>query len=242
MSRLSAAAVVRWACWSLCLLLVAGAANAAPGAAEPPKIASSVVAPPLSVLDDLVWPTATPTAVPAVAPTPTPTPAPAPAATPTPVPRAAPAPVPSRPPQPQPTPAPQPRVYADAAAAAAVYALTTELRAKSGLPPLALNSALASAADGYAATLAANDWFAHEGPDGSTLTSRVEAAGYSGWTYLSENLYQGFYKEAAESIVQVWTENPGHYSNMTGRQISETGVACYVSGDVRWCVQDFGGR
>ena len=247
MSRIPAAAVIRWACWCLCLLFVAWAGSATPGAAEGRGVASSVAQPPLRVLDQLLWPTSTPEVAPAVVPTatpsPTPTPVPSPAPTATPTPRPAPAPAPPPPePEPTPPPAPQPTIYADAAAAAAVYALTNELRADNGLPALARQAALDTAADGFAATLAANDWFAHEGPDGSTLRSRAEAAGYLGWVYLAENLYRGFYGDAAENIVQAWAESPGHYSNMVGQQITEIGVACYVSGDTRWCVQDFGAR
>ena len=249
MSRLPAAAVLRWACWCLCLLLVAWAASATPGAAEPRAVASSVFAPPLRALDDLLWPTSTPEAMPEVVPTPAPSPTATPA--PSPLPTPSPAPQPAReptqpPPRPEPPPVPSPapplQGRADPEVAAAVYALTNELRAENNLPPLAHNGALDGSANGYAAILAANDWFAHEGPDGSTIKSRAEAAGYSGWRYLSENLYRGFYGDSAESIVQAWVDSPGHYSNMLGEQITEIGVACYVNGDLRWCVQDFGDR
>ena len=243
MSRLPAAAI-RWARWGLCLLFVALAGNASPGAAEPRAVASSVIAPPLETFDHLLWPTSTPEAEPTMAPTlapsPTPTPVPPPAPTATPAPEPTPTPRPE--PPPVPSPALPPTVYADRAAAAAVYALTNELRAESRLPALAHNSALDGSANGYAAVLATNDWFAHDGPDGSTLRSRAEAAGYSGWKYLSENLYRGFYGDAAERIVRAWVNSPGHYSNMLGEQITEIGVACYVNGDFRWCVQDFGDR
>ena len=253
MSRLPATAVLRLACWCLCLLFVAWAGNVTPGAAEQRAAASSVFAPPLRALDDLLWPTSTPEAVPAVVPsaTPSPTPTPVPALAPTATPAPQPVPEPARPPprptprpepEPTPAPAPQARGYADPATAAAVYALTNELRVENGLPALALNSALDSAAGRYAASLAENDWFAHEGPDGSTLMSRAEAAGYSGWSYLAENLYRGFYGDAAERIVHAWAESPGHYSNMLGQQITEIGVGCYISGELRWCVQDFGDR
>jgi uncharacterized protein YkwD len=249
MSRIPAAAVIRWACWGLCLLFVAWAGSATPGAAEGRGVASSVIEPPIRALDELLWPTSTPEPAPAVVPTatpsPTPTPVPSPAPTATPTPRPAPAPAPPPPPpEPVPTPSRAPRrpVYADLAAAAAVYSLTNELRADNGLPALARQSALDTAADGYAATLASYNWWAHQGPDGSTLVSRANAAGYAGWVYLAENLYRGFYGDAAESIVQAWAESPGHYSNMVGQQITEIGVACYVSGDTRWCVQDFGDR
>jgi len=110
------------------------------------------------------------------------------------------------------------------------------------VPPLARNSALDGSASSYAAVLATHDWFAHEGPDGSTLSSRAEVAGYSGWKYLSENLYRGFYGDAAARIVQAWVDSPGHYSNMMSLQNTEIGVGCYVNGDLRWCVQDFGDR
>src|SRR3990170_2346250 len=75
-------------------------------------------------------------------------------------------------PSPAPTPAPQPRGRADPAVAAAVYALTNEMRTNAGLTPLARNSALDGSAGSYAGVLGTNDWFAHEGPDGSTLASR----------------------------------------------------------------------
>ena len=251
MSRLPATAVLRLACWCLCLLFVAWAGNVTPVAAERRVVASSVIAPPLRALDDLLWPTSTPeaepTMVPTPAPSPTPTPVPslAPIATPTPQPVPEPAQPPPRPtprPEPEPTPAPAPPQPRTDATAAAIVTLTNQLRAQHGLPLLAVSYAIATAAQAYAETMAANDWFAHEGPDGSTLVSRVEAAGYSGWRYLAENLYRGFYGDAAERIVQSWAASPGHYSNMLGEQITEIGVGCYISGDLRWCVQDFGDR
>src|SRR3989304_10516261 len=55
MSRLPAAAVIRWACWCLCLLFVVWAGNASPVAAERRVVASSVIAPPIEALDDLLW-------------------------------------------------------------------------------------------------------------------------------------------------------------------------------------------
>src|SRR3970282_2475997 len=64
MSRLPATAVLRLACWCLCLLFVAGAGNPSPGAAAPRAVASSVFALPLSAIDDLLWPTSTPEAEP----------------------------------------------------------------------------------------------------------------------------------------------------------------------------------
>lgn len=116
------------------------------------------------------------------------------------------------------------------------------MRADHGLPPLTANSALTSAAQSYTKTMALNDWFSHTGPDGSTLPSRAEAAGYTGWSYLAENLYKGPAGDSAASIVQAWLNSPSHRSNILSPQAKEIGVGCYVSGGFRWCAQEFGAR
>lgn len=120
--------------------------------------------------------------------------------------------------------------------------MANDLRAQHGLPPLAVNDALAAAAQAHAETMARNDWFAHDGPDGSTLASRAQAAGYTGWSYLAENLYRGSYGEPAANIVQTWAASPAHLSAMLSDVVTEMGTGCYVSGEYRWCVQDFGAR
>jgi len=125
---------------------------------------------------------------------------------------------------------------------AAIITLANDLRAQHGLPPLAVNDALAAAAQAYAQTMATNDWLAHDGPDGSTLSSRAQAAGYTGWSYLAENLYHGFSGEPPANIIQMWTASPAHLSAMLSDAATEMGVGCYVSGDYRWCVQDFAAR
>ncbi len=148
------------------------------------------------------------------------------------------------PPSPQPSPPPSPPLPQPSGddPGAAIISLTNELRAQHGLPPLAVNGALATAAQTYAQTMAASDWFAHEGPDGSTPAYRAEAAGYTGWVYLAENLYRGPVGAPADSIVQMWIASPVHLSAMLSDTATEIGVGCEVSSDIRWCVQDFGAR
>ena len=126
--------------------------------------------------------------------------------------------------------------------AAAIVTLTNDLRAQHGLPPLAANGALTAAAQAYAETMAMNDWFAHDGPNGSTLASRIQASGYTDWSYLAENLYRGFYGDSPANIIQVWVASPAHHDAMLSDVATEIGVGCYVSGDYLWCVQDFGAR
>ncbi len=250
MSRIPASHLIRGASWCLSLLLLASFGGiTTPSAAEPETVASSVYAGPVSVLREFRPPQSvpiiTPTPEPTPEPTPTLTPSPTPTPTPAPVPPPAAAPAAQPPPTPAPTPPPPPpppQGYTDGAAAAAVVTLTNDLRAQYGLPPVVVNSALTAAAQAYAETMAENDWFAHEGPDGSTSASRVVAAGYTGWSYLAENLYQGFYGEAPALIIQTWAASPAHLSSMLSQQAAEIGVGCYVSGDFRWCVQELGAR
>jgi len=219
MPNVLASNVLRGAGWCLALLLLASLGGVSLSAAEPQPVASSTYARPVGVLQQVSRPDSVPVLTSTPAPTPAPTPIPPPTAAPAPQPASQPAPPPA--PQPATTltpspapPPPPPQRYADAEAAAAIVTLTNDLRAQHGLPPLTANGALAAAAQAYAETMATNNWLAHDGPDGSTLSSRAEAAGYSGWSYLAENLYRGFYGDSLANIVQVWAASPAHLNAM----------------------------
>lgn len=267
MPQIPVSNILHIAGWCLVLLLLASLGGVSSSAAEPQPVASSVYSAPAAVLqevrppDSVLGPTPTPVPTQTPRPTPAPTPTPSPKPTPTPVPPPTTEPAPQSASEPAPSPAlqaaiaptpaptlaptpppPPPQRYADTETATAILALTNDLRAQYGLPPLAANGALAAAAQAYAETMAANDWFAHNGPDGSTLSSRVTASGYTGWSYLSENLYRGYYGESAASIIQAWVASATHLHAMLSVSATEIGVGCYVSGDYRWCVQDFGAR
>ncbi len=56
-------------------------------------------------------------------------------------------------------------------------------------PPLALNANLIAAARGHSQDMVANDFQGHTGSNGSTVTTRINATGYTGWTVLAENVY-----------------------------------------------------
>jgi uncharacterized protein YkwD len=126
--------------------------------------------------------------------------------------------------------------------AAQVLAQTNDLRARNGLPPLKANAALTTAAQNYAQTMAASNWFDHKGPDGSTFDQRDEAAGYTGWTYLSEVLYRGPLSDTAVAIVQAWAGSPSHLSAILSAYPNEIGVGCYVLEDRRYCAEEIGAR
>ena len=249
-------------CLSLSLLLFAIPSTGIrpPGSrpsphAEPPVARLQAISQPQPALEPTAvatpLPTPSPTRAPTVDPLPTPLPTPPPAAAPDPTPPPPPAlpPLPVPPPSPAPPPppllllaAPSLQTFSDTLTAATLVSLSNDLRVSKGLPPLIPNPALTSAAANYAQQLALNDWFSHVGPDGSTMVSRVETAGYTGWTHLAENLYRGPSGDSPSAIMVVWTNSAPHLSSILSPQATEIGVGCHISNGWRWCVQEFGSR
>jgi uncharacterized protein YkwD len=119
-----------------------------------------------------------------------------------------------------------------AAVADATLCLLNGQRADHGLPPLALNAKLTDASARYAADLVAGSYFSHTGRDGSTVTSRLTAAGYitpdGGW-HIGENLAWGTGALATPgSIVQAWMNSEGHRDNILNADYREIGVGIVV--------------
>ena len=165
-------------------------------------------------------------------PSPTPPPPPPPTAPPpadTPVP-----PPPPPPPAPTSTPVPPPAPrdgrlnagsgYYDYGFEAEVLALVNQQRSQRGLGPLSIEPRLEQAAKGYAKVLADFDWFSHTGPDGSTLVSRVEAAGFPFTVQVGEVLAWGSNGWPPDDIVQAWMDSPSHYEQIMGAVYTRAGV------------------
>ncbi len=192
------------------------------------------------------------------------TPSPTPTCTPTPKP---PEPTPSPTPEPPPTrtaPAqttvvvPEiPAPTADAPAGAAqppscprpanacgqrLIPLINQVRAQSGLPPLAESPLLNADAQQYADFIASRSILSHTA-DGRTLDQRAEAAGYTGWKALGENLAGGY--DTPEQAVAAWLASPGHHDIIMSPSYTETGVGCAwnaASPYGSFWVQEFGAR
>jgi len=136
----------------------------------------------------------------------------------------------------------------DLAFAEAIFELTNEARLANGLSLLAEQPALVAAAQEYADLHAqiSPDHLDH-GLNGSTLGSRAEAEGYTGWTFLAENLVWSSFAPplSPAEVVQQWLASPPHRANLLNPTVNETGVGCHVSAaqrPFRICVQDFGAR
>ena len=105
--------------------------------------------------------------------------------------------------------------------------LNAERRAH-GLKKLRTNGRLRHAATGYARFMVKRDFFAHEGPGGSTPLSRIRRTRYlhgaRAWA-IGENLAWGTGSFATpRSTVRAWMNSPGHRANILNGSFREIGI------------------
>jgi uncharacterized protein YkwD len=111
----------------------------------------------------------------------------------------------------------------------AVLCLINRVRAEHDIAPLSTTAALDSAAEGHAAELIADDYFAHVSPSGETPVDRIRTTGYipnsSVGYVIGENLAWGTYTLATpQAIVAAWVASPGHLANILESQYHDTGI------------------
>ena len=117
------------------------------------------------------------------------------------------------------------------------------IRVQNGLAPLISRTQLTASAQSYAMAMATGKFFAHVSPTGSTLVTRNEAAGYTNWTFLEENLAAG--QTTVTAAVNAWMQSPTHRADILSPRVTDTGVGyVYVAGSPygHYWVQEFGTR
>jgi uncharacterized protein YkwD len=116
----------------------------------------------------------------------------------------------------------------DAGPAESVLAAVNAAREESGCAPLRVNSKLVAAAQGHARAMAEQNFFGHAGKNGSRLSSRVTAQGYS-YSTVAENIAAG--QKTAGQVVASWLKSAGHRRNILNCRLTETGVAMVYQPD-----------
>lgn len=89
-------------------------------------------------------------------------------------------------------------------------------------PPLTLSAMLNRAALIHSQDMAKNDFFEHQGSDGSKVGDRTSRVGYR-WRAVAENIAIG--AETAEIVVEGWLKSPGHCGNIMSPDYTEMGIA-----------------
>lgn len=101
-----------------------------------------------------------------------------------------------------------------------IASLINQERAKAGLPALSINPLLTNAAQAHAADMACSSRISHTGSDGSSVYSRVIAAGYSP-SYVEEIIYGGGGPQAAMTW---WMNDQIHRDAILKARSTEMGV------------------
>ncbi|MGW0770015.1 CAP domain-containing protein [Streptomyces sp. NPDC002676] len=124
-----------------------------------------------------------------------------------------------------------------------VIRLTNAERIKAGCQRLTSDSALTKAAQNHTTDMADHNFVGHTGSDGSSLVDRAQAAGYTGWSALAENVAGG--QTTAADVVKSWMNSPGHRANILNCSLRNIGVG-YVtkpgSTQGTYWTQDFGAK
>jgi uncharacterized protein YkwD len=137
---------------------------------------------------------------------------------------------------------------------AATLCLVNQVRGEHGLAALSENADLQSAAQEHSAEIVRDDDFAHDGPAGDTLLSRVRSSGYldgSNGYEIAENIAAGTLGLATPAaIVSSWVNSPGHLANILDPSYRDTGIAIDPEAPASLAegqagatyTEDFGGR
>lgn len=101
--------------------------------------------------------------------------------------------------------------------------LTNSKRKEYGLPPLSNSTELNAAATNKAEDMFAENYWAHNSPDGTTPWFFIKEAGYN-YVYAGENLARGF--SNSKDVVNAWmASNAGHRDNILSSNFKDVGFA-----------------
>ncbi|KAG3114132.1 hypothetical protein PI126_g24730, partial [Phytophthora idaei] len=124
--------------------------------------------------------------------------------------------------------------------APAMLAAVNKQRATKGLSALCLNKKLHAAAQRHSDDMAAKDYMAHDGSDGSTMSERITQAGYD-WNAVAENVAAG--QVDVDAVMVAWINSPEHLENIMGEAYTmfAPGYAFNKEGTYQhYWTQDFG--
>jgi uncharacterized protein YkwD len=117
---------------------------------------------------------------------------------------------------------------------ASIFCLINRERARNGLQPLSANGHLQSSAQGHSNEMINEDYFAHVGPNGLSVSDRMRAAGYIysrniGYD-IGENIAWGTLSLATpQEILEAWMASPDHRSNILDSNYRQTGIGIVAS-------------
>lgn len=120
-----------------------------------------------------------------------------------------------------------------------VVSLTNAERATAGLPPLAVDTLLTTAAQAHSDDMVARTFYSHTDPDGGQPWDRAAAAGSRRRT-IGENIACG--QRSPAEVVRGWMNSPGHRANILKPDFTHIGIGLAGGGKAgTYWTQLFGG-
>lgn len=101
-------------------------------------------------------------------------------------------------------------------------------RSRADCPPLAPNDQLLATAASHSRDMALNDYFSHDGQDGSKFYERILGSGYL-FSRAAENLAVG--AASAEQTVRLWMQSAPHRDNILNCDLQQTGIGYFFLED-----------
>ncbi|MFZ5820679.1 MAG: NBR1-Ig-like domain-containing protein [Chloroflexota bacterium] len=108
-----------------------------------------------------------------------------------------------------------------------IQSLINAERLDHGLPALGLSTPLSAAAQGHSIDMACNSLLSHSGSNGSTVSSRIAAAGYSA-SYSEEIIYAG---GDAQTAFAWWMNDAIHRDAILNPKSTEMGIGYAYAAD-----------
>ncbi|OEJ98989.1 hypothetical protein A8C32_07345 [Flavivirga aquatica] len=99
--------------------------------------------------------------------------------------------------------------------------LVNNLRAKNNRTPVYLNNKLNLSAKNHSKDMADNNYFDHDGLNGSSFSDRIFKTGYSG-SPRGENIAAG--NSSVKNTFDQWVNSAGHLDNILNPNINEMGI------------------
>lgn len=113
--------------------------------------------------------------------------------------------------------------------AAQVLDLVNVERLRAGCAALILDARLSTAARSHSDDMAAQNFFSHQGSNGSRVWDRIESAGYQ-WRNVGENIAAG--QTSPAQVMSAWMNSSGHRANILDCDYTHMGLGyVYQAGD-----------
>ncbi|MGF1887146.1 CAP domain-containing protein [Photobacterium profundum] len=99
------------------------------------------------------------------------------------------------------------------------------------VPALTWDTQLEQAAYTHSNDMANYDFFSHTGSDGSSVSTRVTAQGYT-WSSVGENIAAG--QKDVDAVMKSWIESPGHCLNIMSANFTQMGASFVTNSSTQY--------